>query len=528
MPVWYHTRKKRISMLMIAHILDSYREKIIEEWVRRLGSEVSPIYSSQPLEALRITVSAATDANYSFLIYNDYGPIDDAVENIGWIRFKAGFPLSDIQKAFELYRSVVVPIFLKEAEKPVLTKFFERLNLCLSYTIHRFSDYFQSLSEKQIRDYTQMLEIKVEERTKELAQSEAKYRTLVEEIRDGYFVNRRGKMIYANRAFCEMHGYTLDEVIGRYYTDFVAPESLEEIKKIYERRVDEGEFKEQYVYYRRHKNGSSLPTENKATLTYYQGAVAAIVICRDITERMETERRIREAERLAHIGQLTTSLAHEIRNPLSAVKMSVQMLLKNPVFSGTDRRRLEILAQEMARLDKMVTEMLDFARPMKFEFQPFSIETIINSSLDVMDARIQEKGIAVEKLIPRGVPEVAIDPEKMEQTIINLLINSIEAVPVGGKIVIRVKHTRGRNGSVSVEIGDTGNGIKREDMAFIFDPFFSRKTKGTGLGLANAKKIIEAHGGSIRAVNQKSLGVCMSLSIPCSTRNPAKNGRVSR
>ncbi len=233
----------KFHMMEIAEILRSYREGIIEEWVRRLHDEVSPAYTAQPIESLYSTVSAAADANFAALVNNDYSKIDEAVEEIGRLRSRAGFPLSDVQKAFELYRSIVVPIFLAESKNTSRLQLFERLNACLSYTIHKFSDYFQGLSEKQIRGYAQTLEIKVGERTKELAQSVAKYRTLVEEIRDGYFVNKRGKMVYANRAFCEMHGYTLKEVIGRYYTDFVAPESLEEIKKIYEKRIDDGESK---------------------------------------------------------------------------------------------------------------------------------------------------------------------------------------------------------------------------------------------------------------------------------------------
>ncbi len=242
---------------------------------------------------------------------------------------------------------------------------------------------------------------------------------------------------------------------------------------------------------------------------------------------MESEKRIREAERLAHIGQLTTSLAHEIRNPLSAVKMSVQMLLKNSAFTGADRRRLEILAQEMARLDKMVTEMLDFAKPMKFEFKPFPMKAIISSSLEIMDAKIQEKDITVSTTIPENLPNVMMDPEKMEQTVINLLLNSMEAIRTGGRIRIIVKHLRGKNSSVTVEIGDNGDGVSREDMPFIFDPFFSKKTKGTGLGLANAKKIIEAHGGSIKAIPRKPRGVCMIFAIPCPKKTSAKERIVN-
>ncbi len=496
----------------IADILINYRESIIREWVRILHTEVSKTYSAQAPETLFLTCTAAYDANFKAFVNRDFSKLDRVVENIGRIRSKAGFSLSEVQKAFELYRIMLMPILMRELEGAELVVTLDHLNELLSYTIHKFSDYFQALSEKQIRDYAQTLEIKVAERTKELAESEDKYRTLVEEMRDGYAVNEDGTIIFANRAFCEMHGYRRREAIGRCYTDFIAPESLEEVKKIYERR-DSGESKERYIYFRLHKNGSRFPTENRVTVVRYQGKAAALVICCDITERIRIEERIREAEHLAHIGQFTTSLAHEIRNPLSAAKMGIQMLLKSPSFTGNDRRRLEILSQETSRLDNIVTEMLDFAKPIKFEFEACSMVSLIESCLDVMEGKIKEKKIRVHEKFPRNLPYVMMDYEKMEQVIINLLLNSIEAVSEEGEITIAAGRLRGKKEAIRVQIADNGGGIREEDMPFIFDPFFSRKAKGTGLGLANVKKIIEAHGGRIWATPWDQSGVCMNFTM---------------
>jgi len=498
----------------LGDILQKYRDMILDEWVERLHKEVSPAYSSVSVNSLYSTCSAAFEANYDVLVKHDFLKIDGVVEKIGNIRSREGFSLSDVQKAFELYRTVLLRILPLELNGAELIDVVERLNGCLSYTIHRFSDYFQALSEKEIRDYAQTLEMKVEERTRELAQSEAKYRTLVEEIHDGYFVNQDGKIVYANRAFCEMHGYKLKEVIGRAYTDFVAPESLEEVKRLYEKRMSKSQSKENYVYKRLHKNGTSLFTENRVARTFYQGKEAAIGICRDITERMEIEKRIRESENLAHIGQLTTSLAHEIRNPLSAAKMSIQMLLKNPSFTGKEKRRLEILSEEFSRLDRIVTEMLDFAKPIKFDFKPASVTQIIESCLEILDTKILDKDIIIKKSYQKGVKDVLIDAEKMEQAIINLLLNSIEAIKEMGWIRITVKHHKGNRGFVAVEICDNGQGIGIDDLPYVFDPFFSKKTKGTGLGLANTKKIIEAHGGSISLSPAEPKGVRINFSLP--------------
>ncbi len=495
--------------------LDRHHGAIVREWKRRLRSEVSPRYSSRPVEEYEQTINAAYEAYYNALVFNDYSRIDDVVQEIGEFRFKAGFTLSEVQKAFEMFGYLAMPRIVKEmsGSVPETIAAIDRVQVCLDYTIHLFSDFFQALSEKEIRNYAQMLEIKVRDRTRELAESEAKYRTLVEEIRDGYFVNQDGKIVFSNKAFASMHGYTVDEVVGRPYTDFVAPESLEEVTKTYESRIEAGKAREHYVYYRRHRDGTSLPTENKVVLTVYEGKQAALGICRDITERLEIEKRVREAENLAHIGEITASLAHEIRNPLSAARMSIQMLLKSHSFKGNEKRRLEILSQEVGRLNMIVSEMLDFAKPMRFALQTGSLAALIRSSLEAIEAKILEKGITVTRKFPGKLPLVTMDPGKMEQVVINLLLNAVEAVDREGRIDIAIKRVRGTH-DLAVHITDNGHGIEPGSMPFIFDPFFTRKTKGTGLGLANAKKIIEAHGGKIEIVPAEPAGTRAVFTIP--------------
>ena len=495
--------------------LDRHHDTIVGEWKRRLRSEVSPRYSSRPIREYDQTINAAYDAYYNALVFNDYSRIDEVVQEIGKFRFEAGFTLSEVQKAFEMFGYLAIPRIVKEmaGSVPETIAAIDRIRVCLDYTIHLFSDFFQALSEKEIRNYAQMLEVKVRERTQELAESEAKYRTLVEEIRDGYFVNQDGRIVFSNKAFSDMHGYTVDEVIGRPYTDFVAPESLDEVVKTYKSRIEARRAREHYVYYRKHKDGSCYPTENKVVMTVYEGKQAALGICRDITERLEIEKRVREAENLAHIGEITTSLAHEIRNPLSAARMSIQMLLKSDSFKGHEKRRLEILAQEVGRLNRIVSEMLDFAKPMKFDLEPGSLAELVVSCLEAIDTRILEKDILVTRKFPGKLPPVRMDREKMEQALINLLLNAIEAVEREGRIDIAIKRTRGSR-DLAVHITDNGHGIDPGSMPYIFDPFFTRKTKGTGLGLANAKKIIEAHGGRIELAPVEPAGTRVTFTIP--------------
>ncbi|MCX8110526.1 MAG: PAS domain S-box protein [Syntrophorhabdaceae bacterium] len=511
----------------LADLLKKNRNAIIDIWVKRLKNEVSPKYSALPIENLYKTITRVTDANFEALIKNNYSPLDNTIQWIAHLRSRSGFSLTEIQKAFELYRAILVDLLDKECEKKDVCSIIRKVNEILAHTIHRFSDYYQALHEAEIRQYAKTLEKKVAERTKQLAESEKKYRMLVEKIRDGYFVNQDGIIVYANKAFCKMHGYTKKEAIGRRYTDFVSPQSLEEIKEIYNDRITKGISKQQYVYFRLTKKGDSLPTENTVTLTNYEGKIAAIGICRDITERVEMEKRMREAESLARIGHLTTSLAHEIRNPLSSAKMSIQMVLKNSDFQGTDQRRLEILSQQILRLDKIVTEMLDFAKPMKLEYKESDLNKLIDNCLEVMEGRIKEKEIVVRKFFDKNLPTLIVDQEKMEQAIINLLLNSIDAVDFQGKIWISIKEMK-RKKAVRISIKDNGCGIDKEDLPYIFDPYFSKKPKGTGLGLANAKRVIEAHKGTIDASPEKNGGMCFIITLPLSSKTIKKIKEIRR
>lgn len=331
----------------LEHLLRKYRDEIIEAWVARIPA-LSERYSRRPVEELRGNVTQATDATFSFVIENDRSKMDIFIERFSAMRLDVGFTLSEVQAAWELYRTVTVPILLKELDPPAIPEALEKLNNCLSYSISKFSEHFEALHEKMIREHARELEETVEKRTCELAESEAKYRMLIEDINDGYFVSRKGRVIFANKAFCDMHGYTVEEVMGRPYMDFVAPESRPDLAKIYEERTT-GHAPDQYIYKRLCKDGTKLYSENKVKSVIYEGTTATAGICRDVTERIELEKhRLRlvelENERktiaLTTLRQLMVTLSHYLLNA-------------NTVIGGMARRsqRAGSEADRMAALD---------------------------------------------------------------------------------------------------------------------------------------------------------------------------------
>ena len=203
--------------------LREHQDEIIEQWVDRL-TVMSPSYRRRPTAELFQTVTEAFKANQVALENGDLERMDRFIDFITEKRLHAGFPLSDVQKAFELFRELVVARLCQGELTGLLPECLPRINACLAYTIHCFSDCFQGMHERYLRQHAHQLERQVHSRTAELAESERRYKTLVNEINDGYFIIQGERIVFANQAFCQMHGASLEGVAGRRFLDFVAPE----------------------------------------------------------------------------------------------------------------------------------------------------------------------------------------------------------------------------------------------------------------------------------------------------------------
>jgi signal transduction histidine kinase len=247
----------------------------------------------------------------------------------------------------------------------------------------------------------------------------------------------------------------------------------------------------------------------------YDGKPAMIGIFRDISERKKMEQRMRESERLASIGQLAAAIAHEIRNPLSAIKMNIQILSRNLKLREFDKRRLEIATGEIKRLERIVEDVLDFARPLQMNKTSCSVNEVLRKCFDLLHDSIPHKNIQVIKKMSRVLKNVSIDSEMMEQAFLNIILNAIDAMPRGGtlEIVTRKTERAGRE-MVLVDFQDSGMGMNQEQLAKAFDPFYTTKTMGVGLGLSNVKKIIEAHEGIIEVESHVAQGSTFRILLP--------------
>ncbi len=413
------------------------RDEIICRWVELLKTDVGPQYAARPRRELLGTVSKAYDAEVDVIISNDYEKINGFITEITKMRLEAGFRLSDVQKAFELFRRLVIDLLIQETALSEFSDSVVRMNDCLNYTIHRFSDYFQAMHEQKILDHNRLLEAEIRERTAELVESELNYKTLVEEINDGYFVVQNKVIVFANQAFCNMHGYGLQEVLGGTFSDFVAPGDREKIVGIYKKGLEERASPRTIEYLRLTKRKETYPTEIQSKVAQYDNSISRIGICRDITNRVRLEKKMRESERMAYIGQIATSLSHEIRNPLSAIKMNLQILKKNPQIMGNDQRRIDISAKEVNRLERILEEVLDFAKPLQIKTGLIEINAVVSASLELLDMKFAEAGINIVTDLDPKLPPIQADGEKLGQALINILLNALEASSYGSKVEIQ-------------------------------------------------------------------------------------------
>jgi signal transduction histidine kinase len=253
--------------------------------------------------------------------------------------------------------------------------------------------------------------------------------------------------------------------------------------------------------------------------TLANNATIAIENAQLVENINKTRKRMIRVDRLASIGQLAAGIAHEIRNPLVAIKTSAQLLPER--YNDEEFRTYfsTIVASEIERATKKITDLLDYARPSAPFFQQENINEIIESMVAFVKNDAYKKEQTIETHLSRDLPTITLDKQQMKQVFINLLFNAIQSTPAKGRISITTKKRSKSNGSadfIQVEVSDTGVGISEEDLDKIFIPFFTTKAKeeGSGLGLAMTHQIIEEHEGTIDVQSEVNQGTTFTINLP--------------
>ncbi|MCE5335992.1 MAG: two-component sensor histidine kinase [Desulfobacteraceae bacterium] len=244
-------------------------------------------------------------------------------------------------------------------------------------------------------------------------------------------------------------------------------------------------------------------------------------------ERFKLEEQLNQAERLAALGEMIAGVSHEIRNPLGIIRSTAEFL-DSRVQDEKQKRFSSIIVEESTRLNDILTEFLDFARPKSLRPSECKIESILDKNLQVMEAECQRLGIMVERRYETGEYTLEADNDLLYRAFVNIFANSLQAMPRGGQLTIRTAILNGKNGlsQVELQIHDTGPGIPDDVVKKIFNPFFTTREKGTGLGLAIVQTIIDNHGGEIEVTSQEGHGTNVTIRLPL-TQPETRSGEDS-
>ena len=269
--------------------------------------------------------------------------------------------------------------------------------------------------------------------------------------------------------------------------------------------------------------GRKLPVSvTVSPLPDYHGKfIGTILLLRDIKYRRVLEEDLKRADRLATMGTLAAGLAHEIRNPLGGIKGAAQLLRRALDPDSPFREYTDIMIREVDRVNKLIEQLLDLSRPLQLTLAPVNIHEILDDVL-LLESQAGGEAAIIRKIFDPSLPPIRGDRAQLTQVFLNLLKNAFQAMDGRGCVTVTTRletdyHVRdrgtGRNRFIWVEISDDGRGIKEEDLAHIFSPFFSTKNTGTGLGLAICYNIIKEHGGTIRVESIEGKGTTFKVSL---------------
>lgn len=251
--------------------------------------------------------------------------------------------------------------------------------------------------------------------------------------------------------------------------------------------------------------------------------IQVIEYIKNISHVVKLEDRLLHSERLAGIGQLAAGIAHEIRNPLGNIKAAAQFCLTKYEPDEHIRKHLKIILKNSERVNRVIKDLLNLARPGEASFKIGCIDNIINSVCGLVDARCFKQDVLLIKKFPRRLPQLLLDEKLLEEAFINLILNALDAMPKGGRLVITAHYNHNAE-EIVISFADSGCGISENDLKRVFDPFFTTRKSGTGLGLSLTHQIIELHKGKINIESKPDYGTEVTVRLPVYKERVSESG----
>lgn len=323
-------------------------------------------------------------------------------------------------------------------------------------------------------------------------------------------VDAKGLIVSFNQAAESVLRHRAPEVLGREASEVLPGKLLALTRRLEgERGIIEEEIDCPV------EGGRTVPMDvSVSQLQVEDGAYGGyLVLFRDLSEVRELKEEVERSRRLASLGRLAAGIAHEIRNPLSSIKGFATYFKERYRDNPDDQNTAGIMIQEVDRLNRVIGQLLEFARPMTVERRPYPIQQIIQHGLKMIEREAGEKGISIRTDLDPDIREVSVDPDRINQVLLNLFLNAMEAMEGGGTLSVSLFRDAEGQG-VKIAVSDTGRGIGREELNHVFDPYFTTKQSGTGLGLAIVHRIIESHRGEARVESEPGKGTTVILFLP--------------
>lgn len=394
--------------------------------------------------------------------------------------------------------------------------------------INEFSLKYDLAEEKgKLEKYSNHLEYLVAERTKELSTSEQRFRGLFDNANDGIAVlDKNGLIISVNHKFCELHGFEKSALIGTYF-GFLERKDTNGEKEKRVKRILNGEA---IIYETEHckRNGDGIFLEVSSKAIEIGGELYIQSFHRDITEKKQMQDQLFQSQKMESIGTMAGGIAHDFNNILTAILGHIELLHECAGLDGRAKQSLRIVENSARKAGQIVSKLLSFSRKAVFEIRPINLNDVIKDSVELCESMSTKKNVNIEIHAADNIPFINADSNHLEQVLMNLFVNAMDAMPDGGKITITTEPLYVGKGSdythlllnpgryILMRISDTGHGIPDEIRDKIFNPFFTTKGpgKGTGLGLAMVYGIVKEHKGIVDIKSKLGQGTTFEIYLP--------------